>query len=132
MLQYGGVVNSPTLAMLGESGPEMVSPITGSSAIPGGDSMQSLSASPQSPVIKANESMQQNAGFKANEMAASLQRPSSSLPPIEMPNQASNTKPLPTSPQPTTNAGGEAGNSAFFQTLKRQMYSLPNWRTRLG
>jgi len=40
MLQYGGVVNQPTLAMVGENGPEMVSPVkTGGE---GGDRLQSL------------------------------------------------------------------------------------------
>ena len=125
MLQNGGLVNSPTLAMIGEYGPEMVTPVSQNdqSVIPPLESPPSITS-------VANKTMLERAAYQIKDAAPKSNQTStetlsinpSSFKPVV------NTKTAPEG----SGAGGDAGSSAFSSYFRARMFSLPDWRSRLA
>ena len=125
MLQSGGLVNSPTLAMLGEAGPEMVTPMKQDTQ----GMMPSLESSP-SITSSANKTMLERAAYQVNETnPRGKEKPEQSI--SLDPNSFSRPINKQTAPE-GSGAGGDAGSSAFSSFYRARMFSLPDWRSRLA
>jgi hypothetical protein len=126
MLQSGGIIDQPTLAMLGEAGPEMVSPTSGlENLIPQSETSNSIAS-------MANTTLQERAGYQMQQNANQMKKPETSEP-IKFDSSAFQRNPEPKQTPPAGGAaGGEAGSSSFDSYLRARMFSLPDWRSRLG
>ena len=125
MLQRGGLIDSPTLAMLGEYGPEMVTPMKQDmqSMMPPLESSPSITSS-------ANKTMLERAAYQVNEMDSRGKESSEQSISLN-PNSFSTPVNKQTAPE-GSGAGGEAGSSAFSSFYRAKMFSLPDWRSRLA
>ena len=125
MLKSGGLIDKPTLAMLGEYGPEMVAPVSKSN-----QSLLPEMQPPPSIASRANQTMLERAAYQVNAMEPRRK---------ETPEQSFSVNPNSFSPSVNkqtapegSGAGGEAGSSAFSSYFRARMFSLPDWRSRLA
>lgn len=125
MLQSGGLINSPTLAMLGEYGPEMVTPMKQDT-----QSMMPPLETPPSITSSANRTMLERSAYQVNAVdSKGKEGPEQSF--SVNPNSFSTSTNKQTAPE-GSGAGGDAGSSAFSSFYRARMFSLPDWRSRLA
>lgn len=137
-LRDGGLVNSPTLALLGESGPEMVKPLSNITQGIESSRYGSVNVSPPTQGIlkNANETLGESAVLRINERTIeSLSRVTKMNSETETSLNLGNLQ-TPSVPQQTapegSGAGGDAGASPFTTFFRFKSFSLPEWRTRLS
>jgi hypothetical protein len=127
MLQSGGIVDEPTLAMLGEAGPEMVSPASElNNLLPQSEMSNSITS-------LANTTLQERAGYQMQQTANQMKKPETASD-ITIDSSAFTRTPerKQTAPAGGNQAGADAGSSSFDSYLRARMFSIPDWRSRLG
>jgi len=127
MLQSGGIVDEPTLAMLGEAGPEMVSPASElNNLLPQSEMSNSITS-------LANTTLQERAGYQMQQTANQMKKPDTASD-ITLDSSAFTRTPerKQTAPAGGNQAGADAGSSSFDSYLRARMFSIPDWRSRLG
>jgi len=127
MLQSGGIVDEPTLAMLGEAGPEMVSPASElNNLLPQSEMSNSITS-------LANTTLQERAGYQMQQTANQMKKPETESD-ITIDSSAFTRTPerKQSAPAGGNQAGADAGSSSFDSYLRARMFSIPDWRSRLG
>lgn len=127
MLQEGGVLDSPTLAMLGEAGPEMVQPMSGSSDL---SSMVPPANLSNSITSLANDTLQERAAYQAQSAGTQMKPYQQKETSVDTSGFSVPRTTKTTPPVPEGNGGG--GTDGFGSYLRSRMFSLPDWRSRLG
>ena len=127
MLQSGGIVDEPTLAMLGEAGPEMVSPASElNNLLPQSEMSNSITS-------LANTTLQERAGYQMQQTANQMKKPETESD-ITIDSSAFTRTPerKQSAPAGGNQAGADAGSSSFDSYLRARMFSIRDWRSRLG
>jgi len=126
-LKDGAIVKKPTIAMVGESGPEMIVPVNNSNI----EKILQNSKERESISTSTNRSLFENAFHTSQIKAKQMEEPKAETKQtIDLPqlNYNTGTKSAPAQ----QSAGADAGYSRFDDYLKSRMFSLPEWRTRMG
>jgi hypothetical protein len=113
--------------MLGEAGPEMVSPASElNNLLPQSEMSNSITS-------LANTTLQERAGYQMQQTANQMKKPETASD-ITLDSSAFTRTPerKQTAPAGGNQAGADAGSSSFDSYLRARMFSIPDWRSRLG